>query len=95
MVSTQVPTAANDWIGITNANKSKNKKILFFITVLIETARARALYITMFSGILGFYLAELLGMLTGLVAGLILSLLIMFRLPKDNILFRFWYSIWQ
>lgn len=72
-----------------------NLIILFFITVLIETARARALYITMFSGILGFYLAELLGMLTGLVAGLILSLLIMFKLPKDNILFRFWYSIWQ
>jgi hypothetical protein len=72
-----------------------NLVILLFITVLIEIVRARAFYITMLSGILGFYIAELLGMLTGLVAGVALGLYIMLKLPKDNVLTRFWNSLWQ
>lgn len=72
-----------------------NLVILLFITVLIEIARVRAFYITMFSGISGFYIAELLGMLTGLVVGLALGLYMMFKLPKDNVLTRFWVSLWE
>jgi hypothetical protein len=72
-----------------------NLVILLFVSVLIEVAKARALYITMFIGILGFYTASLIGMLIGLIVGVAVGLFIMFRLPKDNIVIRFWNSIWQ
>lgn len=72
-----------------------NLIILLFVTVMIEVGSARTLYLTLFSGILGFYVAELLGMIIGFAAGLILVLYIMFRLPKNNVLARFWSALWQ
>jgi hypothetical protein len=68
---------------------------LLFITVLIEVASARALYLAMLSGILGFYVAEVFGMLTGLVAGCAVVYYLTFKLSKDNVLLRFWHSLWE
>jgi hypothetical protein len=72
-----------------------NVIILLLVTVFIEAARARVLYFALFSGILGFYFAELYGMVIGLVVGVILGLFIKFKLPKDNRITRFWYSLWE
>jgi hypothetical protein len=72
-----------------------NLLTLLFIMILIEAEGARILYLTLFSGILGFYFAQLLGVLAGLAVGLLLVLFLVFKLPKDNVLFRFWNSLWE
>lgn len=68
---------------------------LLFATVLVEAAKARILYIAMFFGLLGFFVAVLPGMIVGLVIGGVVLWFITFRLPKDNVLSRFWYSLWE
>jgi hypothetical protein len=72
-----------------------NVLTLLFVTILLEAARARALYIALFSGVLGFYEGMLPGMFAGLVVGSVLTWFVMFRLSKDNLLVRFWNSLWE
>jgi hypothetical protein len=68
---------------------------LLFVTVFIEAAKARILYIAMFFGLFGFFVDVLPGMIAGLVIGVVVVWFITFKLPKDNVLSRFWYSLWE
>lgn len=72
-----------------------NLIILLFFTVTIEAARARVLYLAFILGLLGFFVATIVGMLVGLAIGVAVILFITIRLPKDNMLSRFWYSLWE
>jgi hypothetical protein len=63
-----------------------NLLTLLFITVLVEVASVRALYVALFSGILGFYVVALSGMLVGLTVGLVFVLFMVFKLRRPNIL---------
>lgn len=69
--------------------------VLFLISLLIEAAKARMLFMAMLFGILGFYVAVVPGMLVGLIVAVTILLFIRFMLPRDNLLSRFWYSLWE
>jgi len=69
--------------------------IIFLIGLSIEAIGKRELYLVLFSGLLGFAGGAAIGTLIGLGAGAAFALIVMFALPKDNILSRFWRSLWE
>jgi hypothetical protein len=72
-----------------------NLLILLFATVFIEVARARALYIALLLGSLGFYVGLLFGMFAGLAVGVFFAWFTMFKLSRNNIAVKFWRSLWE
>ncbi|MCJ7423322.1 hypothetical protein MUP01_03530 [Candidatus Bathyarchaeota archaeon] len=72
-----------------------NLLILCFFPFMIEIARSRLLYLIIIFGVGGFAVATLVGMGVGLVTGLGIFLFLRFRVPSDNILARFWSSLWE
>lgn len=72
-----------------------NLSVLLFVTILIEVAKVRALYLALFLGIMGFYVDVAVGALVGFAVGLVFICFIMFKAPKDNVLSRFWDSLWR
>jgi len=72
-----------------------NLLTLLFVTILLEAAKARALYLALFSGVLGFHFGMLPAMFAGLVFGSVLTWFVMFRLSKENLLVRLWNSLWE
>lgn len=69
--------------------------IFFLIGLGIEVIGKRELYLVLFSGLLGFAGGGVIGTLVGLGAGAAAAMIVMFALPKDNILSRFWRSFWE
>jgi hypothetical protein len=72
-----------------------NLFVLLFITILVEVGKVRALYVAVFSGVLGFYVDVAVGTLVCFTVGLVLTLFIMFKASKHNLLARFWGSLWK
>lgn len=64
--------------------------VLLFRTIIIEAFGQRLLYIILLSGIIGFIVAGIMGTVVGLIAGVIFNLIYKFKLPKDNVLARYW-----
>jgi hypothetical protein len=71
-----------------------NLIVLLSITIAIEAIRIRSLYLILLSGILGFYVFNVPGVLFGVVAGSLVVVLL-FRLWRDNFIVRFWRSLWE
>ncbi|MBS7632902.1 hypothetical protein KEJ15_04680 [Candidatus Bathyarchaeota archaeon] len=70
-----------------------NLLFLAIITVSIEIVGKRCLYLVLGLGIFGFAAFELVGMAVGMVVGS-LAVASMLRQP-DNVVFRFWRSLWE
>ncbi|MGB9778483.1 MAG: hypothetical protein ACPLW8_03670 [Candidatus Bathyarchaeales archaeon] len=73
----------------------QNMLVLFFIAITIEILKLRIVYIAYFCGILGFAVAQLIGMFIGVIVGSIVVIYIKRRLPSDNVLVNFWRSLWE
>jgi len=69
--------------------------IIFLMGISIEAVSKRSLYLTLFFGIVGFATGGLTGTLIGISLGLAAAVIIIFVLPKDNVLSRVWYSLWE
>jgi hypothetical protein len=72
-----------------------NFLMLLFVAIIIEILGQNLLYITFFSGVLGFFAAGLVGTLAGLVIGAMVTIFCMLKLPKNNIVTQSWNTIWQ
>jgi|GEM_PF-6716314 hypothetical protein len=72
-----------------------NLFVLLTITIAIEILRLRVLYIILFSGIIGFFIAEIIGTIISLLIGIILATIYMLKLPKNNMFVRYWSSLWK
>jgi len=71
-----------------------NLFILFNIAIVIEIVEKRSLYLVLFCGILGFFVAEILGVIIGMIVSA-LALFMMLKFWSDNFIVRFWYSLWE
>ncbi|MDH7564420.1 MAG: hypothetical protein QHH24_06050 [Candidatus Bathyarchaeota archaeon] len=70
-----------------------NLLFLAIITVSIEIVGKRCLYLVLGFGIFGFAAFELVGMAVGMVLGSV-AVASLLRRP-DNVVFRFWRSLWE
>jgi hypothetical protein len=64
----------------------------FMIPFLVEISGSREAYVVLFSGIIGFAVATIIGMFVGLLIGIVLALLVLFRWSKIATLERLWRS---
>lgn len=67
-----------------------NLIVLLFLTIIIETIRQRQLYVALFSGVIGFVAAGIPGTIAGFAVGMVFNLIYKHKLPKNNILARYW-----
>jgi len=72
-----------------------NMGILLAAAILIEFAHAKAVYIALFTGILGFTFAVLYGLIVSVIIGGGLAFYFKFRVSRDNAILRFWHSLWE
>jgi len=70
-----------------------NLIMLFIITLVIEIAGKRSLYLCLFGGIFGFVAAEVIGVIIGLFVGVFIALFVMFKLRQG--LMHFWDFLWE
>jgi hypothetical protein len=71
-----------------------NLVFLLAITVIIDFAGYRSLYLVLLFGVFGFYTFQIIGMLMGIAAGSMVALLL-FKWRPDNSIVRLWHSLWE
>jgi len=72
-----------------------NLLVLFLISLAIEALNFRIVYVAYFLGIIGFLAAQLIGIFVGVTIGAVVILYIKRSVPRDNILYNFWHSLWE
>lgn len=72
----------------------QNLIVLFILTVAIEIAGKRSLYLIVFGGVIGFYFSQINGMIVGMIAGSI-AVVLSLKYWRDSRLAGLWKTIWQ
>jgi len=70
-----------------------NLFVIFCAMVAIEIVAQRGLYLVLFSGMVGFFALEIVGIILGFVAGSVLALVLL-KLWPNNPIVVFWRSLW-
>jgi len=71
-----------------------NAVLLLVLAIFIEVIGKRVLFLAIFTGTLGFRFGGLAGALGGLCMGAFVIAYVL-RKPEDNVLERFWRSLWD
>jgi hypothetical protein len=70
-----------------------NLFVLFCAFVAIEIVAQRGLYLVLFSGMMGFFVLGITGIILGIVAGSVMALILLKFWPNNPIV-EYWRSLW-